>query len=153
MCFYSPVNGIFVHCNDKLQSLKWLDHGISDDSINSITVTKKWFLDVINSREGGGGGGDTWYILGWGGVARPLIPWPFLGQFLIACLRHLTRNHSLCKTIINIDTHLIHWQSQNYLQLNQLSREELLALSTQYTSSSTFIIFHFSQRWTRFYGL
>ena len=94
----------------------------------------------------------TWYILGWGGVARPLIPWPFSGQFLIACLRHLTRNHTLCKTIINIDTpsYLSHWQSQNYLQLNQLSREELLTLSTQYTSSSAFIILHFLQRWTRF---
>ena len=40
-------------------------------------------------------------------------------RFLIPCLRHLTRNHTLCKTIINIETlsYLIHWQSQNYLQL------------------------------------
>ena len=38
---------------------------------------------------------------------------------MIPCLRHLTRNHTLCKTIINIETlsYLIHWQSQNYLQL------------------------------------
>ena len=44
-------------------------------------------------------------------------------RFLIPCLRHLTRNHTLCKTIINIETlsYLIHWQSQNYLQLDQLS--------------------------------
>ena len=41
-------------------------------------------------------------------------------RFLIPCLRHLTRNHTLCKTIINIETlsYLIHWQSQNYLQLD-----------------------------------
>ena len=34
--------------------------------------------------------------------------------FLIPCLWHLTRNHTLCKTIINIETlsYLIHWQSQ-----------------------------------------
>ena len=25
-------------------------------------------------------------------------------RFLIPCLRHLTRNHTLCKTIINIET-------------------------------------------------
>ena len=39
-------------------------------------------------------------------------------RFLIPCLRHLTRNHTLCKTIINIETlsYLIHWQSQNYLK-------------------------------------
>ena len=37
-------------------------------------------------------------------------------RFLISCLRHLSRNHTLCKTIINIETfsYLIHWQSQNY---------------------------------------
>ena len=37
-------------------------------------------------------------------------------RFLIPCLRHLTRNHTLCKTIINIETlsYLIHSQSQNY---------------------------------------
>ena len=31
-------------------------------------------------------------------------------RFLIPCLRHLTRNHTLCKTIINIETlsYLIH---------------------------------------------
>ena len=31
-------------------------------------------------------------------------------QFLIPCLRHLTRNHTLCKTIIDIETlsYLIH---------------------------------------------
>ena len=41
-------------------------------------------------------------------------------RFLIPCLRHLTRNYTLCKTIINIETlsYLIHWQSQNYLQLD-----------------------------------
>ena len=35
-------------------------------------------------------------------------------RFLIPCLRHLTRNHTLCQTIINIETlsYLIHWQSQ-----------------------------------------
>ena len=42
-------------------------------------------------------------------------------RFLIPCLRHLTRNHTLCKTIIDSETlsYLIHWQSQNYLQLDQ----------------------------------
>ena len=41
-------------------------------------------------------------------------------RFLIPCLRHLTRNHTLCKTIRDIETlsYLIHWQSQNYLQLD-----------------------------------
>ena len=31
----------------------------------------------------------------------------------------MTRNHALCETINNIETlsYLIHWQSQNYLQL------------------------------------
>ena len=45
-------------------------------------------------------------------------------RFLIPCLRHLTRDHTLCKTIINIETlyYLIHLQSQNYLQLDQQSR-------------------------------
>ena len=40
-------------------------------------------------------------------------------RFLIPCLRHLTRNHTLCETINNIETlsYLIHWQSQNYLRL------------------------------------
>ena len=40
-------------------------------------------------------------------------------RFLIPCLRHLTQNHTLCETINNIETlsYLIHWQSQNYLQL------------------------------------
>ena len=52
-------------------------------------------------------------------------------RFLIPCLRHLTRNHTLCKTIIDIETlsHLIHWQSQNYLQLDQDGNEELFTLS------------------------
>ena len=51
-------------------------------------------------------------------------------RFLIPCLRHLTRNHTLCKTIINIETlsFLFHWQSQNYLQLDQKSHEELSTL-------------------------
>ena len=33
-------------------------------------------------------------------------------RFLIPCLRHLTRNHTLCKTVINIETlpYLNHWQ-------------------------------------------
>ena len=33
-------------------------------------------------------------------------------RFLTPCLRHLTPNHTLCKTIINIETlsYLIHWQ-------------------------------------------
>ena len=45
-----------------------------------------------------------------GGVARLLIPLP--------CLKHLTRNHTPCKTIINIETlsYLLHWQSRNYLK-------------------------------------
>ena len=49
-------------------------------------------------------------------------------RFLIRCLRHLTRNHTLCKTIINIETlsYFIHWQSQNYLQLDQQSHEDLV---------------------------
>ena len=40
-------------------------------------------------------------------------------RFLVPCLRHLTRNHNLRETINNIETlsYLIHWQSQNYLQL------------------------------------
>ena len=52
-------------------------------------------------------------------------------RFLIPCLRHLSRNHTLCKTIIDIETlsYLIHWQSQNYLQLDQQSNEELFMLS------------------------
>ena len=52
-------------------------------------------------------------------------------RFLIPYLRHLTRNHTLCKTIIDIETlsHLIHWQSQNYLQLDQDGDEELFTLS------------------------
>ena len=52
-------------------------------------------------------------------------------RFLIPCLRHLTRNHTLCKTIIDSETlsYLIHWQSQNYLQLDQQSNEELFTLS------------------------
>ena len=47
-------------------------------------------------------------------------------RFLIPCLRHLTRNHTLCTTIVNIETisYLIHRQSQNYLQLDQQSHEE-----------------------------
>ena len=49
-------------------------------------------------------------------------------RFLIRCLRHLTRNHTLCRTIINIETlsYFIHWQSQNYLQLDQQSHEDLV---------------------------
>ena len=45
-------------------------------------------------------------------------------RFLIPCLRHLTRNHTLCKTVINIETlpYLIHWQSQNCLHLDQQTR-------------------------------
>ena len=53
---------------------------------------------------GTGPGGGTRYILGWGGAARPFIPWPCLRQisliflpclrqnsdFLIPCLRHLS---------------------------------------------------------------
>ena len=52
-------------------------------------------------------------------------------RFLIPCLRHLTRNHTLCKTIIDIETlsYLIDWQSQHYLQLDQQSNEELFTLS------------------------
>ena len=52
-------------------------------------------------------------------------------RFLIPCLRHLSRNHTLCKTIIDIETlsYLIHWQSQNCLQLDQQSNEELFMLS------------------------
>ena len=40
-------------------------------------------------------------------------------RFLIPCLRHLTRNHTLCKTIINIETLSY---LKNYLQLDQQSR-------------------------------
>ena len=86
-----------------------------------------------------GRGGGTRYILGWGGAARPSYPdlfktkiadFPTLFRtefrLLIPCLRHLTRNHTLCKTIVNIETlsYLIHWQSQNYLPLDQQSHEE-----------------------------
>ena len=61
------------------------------------------------------GGGGIRYILGWGGAARPpntltlfktkisdfatLFKTEF--RVLIPCSRHLTRNHTLCKTIIN----------------------------------------------------
>ena len=74
-------------------------------------------LTCVNLEPGG-----TRYILGRGGAEKPLIPWPCLRQkslIFLPCLRHLTRNHTLCKTIINIETlsYLIHWQSQNYLQL------------------------------------
>ena len=43
----------------------------------------------------------------------------------------LSRNHALWKTIIDIKTlsYLIHWQSKNYLQLDQQSNEELFTLS------------------------
>ena len=61
------------------------------------------------------GDGGTRYILGWGGAVRPpntltlfktkIADFPTLFKtefrFLIPCLRHLTRNHTLCKTIIN----------------------------------------------------
>ena len=52
-------------------------------------------------------------------------------RFLIPCLRHLTRNHTLCKTIIDIETlsYLIDWQSQHCLQLDQQSNEELFTVS------------------------
>ena len=55
-------------------------------------------------------------------------------RFLIPCLRHLTRNHTLCKTIINIETlsYLIHWQSQNYLQLDQQSHAGCLSSKKRY---------------------
>ena len=69
------------------------------------------------------------YILGWGGVPHTLtlfktkiadFPTLFKTEFrfLIPCLRHLTRNYTLCKAIINIETlsYLIHWQSQHYLK-------------------------------------
>ena len=76
--------------------------------------------------------GGTRYILGWGGAAQAphiltlfktkIADFPTLFKtefrFLTPCLRHLTRNHTLCKTIINIETlsYLIHWQSQKYLK-------------------------------------
>ena len=46
-------------------------------------------------------------------------------RFLIPCLRHLTRNHTLCKTIVNIGTLSYSIDNQNYLQLDQQSHEEL----------------------------
>ena len=53
---------------------------------------------------------------------------------LLPCLRHLTRNHTLCKTITNIETrsYLIHWQSQNYLQLDQQSHAGCLSSKKRY---------------------
>ena len=59
-------------------------------------------------------------------------------RFLIRCLRHLTRNHTLCKTIINIETlsYFIHWQSQNYLQLDQQSHEDLVNILLQFSSQN-----------------
>ena len=59
-------------------------------------------------------------------------------RFLIPCLRHLTRNHTLCKTIINIETpsYSIHWQSQqNYLQLDQQSHEDLFIVQQKLIKS------------------
>ena len=55
------------------------------------------------------------------GCTRYIYPW--VGRKL---------NHTQFKTIINIETlsHLIHWQSQSYLQLDQQSHEELFTLST-----------------------
>ena len=55
-------------------------------------------------------------------------------RFLIPYLRNLTRNHTLCKTKINIETlsYLIHWQSQNYLQLDQLSLAGCLSSKKRY---------------------
>ena len=55
-------------------------------------------------------------------------------RFLIPCLRYLTRKHTLCKAIINIETlsHLIHWQSQNYLQLDQQSHAGCLLSKKRY---------------------
>ena len=62
--------------------------------------------------------GGTRYILGWGGAARAphiltlfktkIADFPTLFKtefrFLKLCLRHLTRNHTLCETINNIET-------------------------------------------------
>ena len=64
------------------------------------------------------------------------FPTTFNMQFLFSlhCLRNLTLNHTLCKTIITL-FYLIHWQLQNHLQLDQQSHEELFTLSTWYTSS------------------
>ena len=87
-----------------------------------------------------GGGGD-YFIYPWvGGAARPLISWPWVRQnrwfsypvydripIFDTLFINLTRNHTLCKTITNIKTlsYLILRQSQNYLQLDQQSDEEL----------------------------
>ena len=66
------------------------------DKWNVHTMHLAW---VSNKPRGEG----TRYILGWGGASWPLIPWPCLRQKLLIflpCLRHLTRNHTLCKKII-----------------------------------------------------
>ena len=92
---------------------------------------------------GGGGGYSMYPGVGRGGAAphtqtrfkTNIADFPTLFKtefrFLIHCLRHLTRNHTLCKTIIDIETlsYLIDWQSQHYLQLDQQSNEELFTLS------------------------
>ena len=80
-----------------------------------VQWTSKKCTKKRDARAGLGGGGVTRYFLGWGGAARSpntltllktkITDFPTLFKtefrFLIPCLRHLTRNHTLCKTIIN----------------------------------------------------
>ena len=86
------------------------------------------------------GGGD-YSIYPWEGRCGPaphtLTLCKTKSLIFLPCLRensdfrypvyNLTQNHTLCKTIINIEilSYLILQQSQNYLQLDQQSDEEL----------------------------
>ena len=91
-----------------------------------------WFFSRRKTVSPGAGGGGARYILGWvfcGPAPHTLSLFKTEFPFLIPFLRHLTRNHTLCKTMINIETLscLIHWQSQNYLQLDQQSHAGCLS--------------------------
>ena len=56
------------------------------------TATRKdRFLNFVLAVESRGGGG-TRYIPGWGGAARPLIPWPCLRQISLIFLPCLRQN-------------------------------------------------------------
>ena len=46
----------------------------------------------IECKDPGAGGGGTRYILGWGGAARLLIPWPCLRQKSLIFLPYLRQN-------------------------------------------------------------
>ena len=106
---------------------------------------ESWVPEICYSSAGGRGYTIYPWVGRWGPAPHTLtlfetkiadFPTLFKTEFrfLIPCLRHLTRNHTLCKTIINIKTlsYLIHWQSQNYLQLDQQSHAGCLSSKKRY---------------------